>query len=445
MQSSLRPFALVALTLAHIGPAAAAAQAPPAHEPQPSATLPGPLARVLRDYEQAWQRRDAKALAALFAEDGFVLSGGAPPVRGRDAIERHYTGSGGPLALRALAFATEGATGYILGAYGRHAGDPDLGKFTLTLRRGPDARWRIVSDMDNGNGPPAPTAATPYTITDVDTAHGDREFHLLWPEGAPGAVGTEASDKPKLTVYRASAEDANGASVVVCPGGGYGRLAADHEGKQVAEWLNSLGVSAFVLQYRLGPRYHHPAPLQDAQRAIRMVRARASEWAIDPGRVGILGFSAGGHLASTAATHFDDGRADAADPIERQGSRPDFAVLLYPVISLEGAPAHLGSRRNLLGDPADPALVELLSNERQVTARTPPTFLFHTADDPAVPVANSLLFFEALRAKDVSGELHVFAHGKHGVGLAQSDRALSSWPRLCALWLEQEGFFGRRP
>jgi acetyl esterase/lipase len=445
MRPSLRLVALVALTLTPRAPAAAAAQGPPtARQIQPSTTLPAPLARVLRDYEQAWRRKDAKALAALFAEDGFVLSGGTPPVRGRAAIERHYTGSGGPLALRELAFATEGATGYILGGYARHEGGPDVGKFTLTLRRGPDARWLILSDMDNGNGPPLPSASAPYAITDVDTAHGDREFHLLWPDGAPGAVGSEPVDKPKLTVYRASAEDANGAAVVVCPGGGYGRLAADHEGKQVAEWLNSLGVSAFVLQYRLGPRYHHPAPLQDAQRAIRMVRSRASEWAVDPARVGILGFSAGGHLASTAATHWGDGRADAADPIERQGSRPDFAVLAYPVISLEGAAAHVGSRRNLLGEPADPGLVELLSNERQVTPRTPPTFLFHTADDPGVPVANSLLFFGALQAAGVPAELHVFAHGKHGVGLAADDPALSNWPRLCALWMEGRGLLTPR-
>ena len=289
---------------------------------------------------------------------------------------------------------------------------------------------------------PARTQTPPaaaYTMTAVDTAHGDREFHLLWPDGAPGAVGTEAVDKPKITVYRAPADKATGAAVVVCPGGGYQVVAADHEGKQIAEWLNSFGVSAFVLQYRLGPRYRHPVPLQDAQRAIRIVRSRAQEWGVDPKRIGILGFSAGGHLASTAATHFDDGRADAADPVERQGSRPDFAVLCYAVISLYDPPAHSGSRRNLLGDPADPALVQLLSNDRQVTARTPPTFLWHTADDAAVPVASSLLFFEALTKAGVPGELHVFPHGRHGVGLAPGDPALFQWPRLCAVWMEGLG------
>jgi acetyl esterase/lipase len=286
---------------------------------------------------------------------------------------------------------------------------------------------------------------TPYKPTAVDTAHADRPFLLLYPDGAPGALGTEAVDKPKLTLYPAPAATANGAAIVVCPGGGYGVLAADHEGRQVAEWLNSFGVGAYVLQYRLGPRYHHPAPLQDAQRAIRLVRAHAAEWKVDPTRVGILGFSAGGHLASTAATHFDDGDPGAADPVERQGSRPDFAVLAYPVVSLHDPVAHAGSRRNLLGESPDPVLVELLSNERQVTARTPPTFLFHTADDGAVPVANSLLFFEAMQKAGVPGELHVFAHGRHGVGLAKDDPALSQWPRLCELWLRGRSLLDRQP
>ena len=156
------------------------------------------------------------------------------------------------------------------------------------------------------------TAQGSYKMTAVDTAHGDREFLLLWPDGAPGALGSEPVDKPKITLYKADPAHATGAAVVVCPGGGYGVVAADHEGKQVAEWLNSLGVSAFVLQYRLGPRYHHPAPLADAQRAIRLVRAHADEWGVDPSRVGILGFSAGGHLTSTAATHFDAGQPGAA-------------------------------------------------------------------------------------------------------------------------------------
>jgi len=288
---------------------------------------------------------------------------------------------------------------------------------------------------------PSPTPRT-YKSSPVDTAHGDRESVLLWPEGAPGALGADPADKPKLTIYRADPAAANGAAVVVCPGGSYRALASDHEGRQVAQWLNTLGVSAFVLQYRVGPRYHHPVPLQDAQRALRLVRARARELAIDPARVGILGFSAGGHLAATAGTHFDEGRADAADPIERMGSRPDFMVLAYPVMSFVAPFAHGNSRQNLLGESPDPALEAQLSNETQVTPRTPPAFLFHTADDPGVPVENSVVFFEALHKAGVPAELHVFPHGPHGVGLASYDPVLSQWPKLCAAWLRAMGFLG---
>ena len=256
-------------------------------------------------------------------------------------------------------------------------------------------------------------------------------------------MGTEPADRPKITVYLAPPDTATGAAVVVCPGGGYGVLASDHEGRQVAEWLNSLGVSAFVLQYRLGPGYRHPAPLQDAQRAIRMVRARGADWNVAPDRIGILGFSAGGHLASSAATHFDSGDPEAEDPVERAGSRPDFAVLCYPVISLTTVAAHSGSRRNLLGDEPDPDLTWSMSSELQVTPRTPPTFLFHTDDDPGVPVENSLLFFEAMKRAGVPGELHVFAHGRHGVGLAPDDPVLSEWPGLCARWMEGLGLLNR--
>jgi len=289
---------------------------------------------------------------------------------------------------------------------------------------------------------PSPTP-TPYRSNPVDTAHGDREFLLLWPDGAPGALGTAPEDRPKITLYHAPAAAASGAGVVVCPGGGYGTLASDHEGKQVAEWLNSLGVSAFVLQYRVGPRYRHPVPLQDAQRAIRLVRAHAKDFGVDPGRLGILGFSAGGHLAATTGTHFDAGRPGAPDPIDRMGSRPDFMVLAYPVMSMSAAYAHRGSVRNLLGDTPDPQLAEDLSNEKRVTAQTPPAFLFHTADDPGVPVENSLAFAQALHQAGVPVELHVFPKGRHGVGLAPDDPVLSRWPGLCAAWLRAMGFLGR--
>lgn len=291
-----------------------------------------------------------------------------------------------------------------------------------------------------------PTKPTPrsYKSDPVDTAHGDREFLLLWPDGAPGAVGTEPADKPRITAYRAPADSANGAGIVVCPGGGYRNLASDHEGRQVAEWMNSLGVSAFVLQYRVGPRYRHPAPLQDAQRALRLVRSKAKDFGLDGTRVGIIGFSAGGHLASTTGTLFDDGQPAAADPVERMGSRPDFLILAYPVISLGSPFTHKGSLASLLGDSPDPRLVRDLSTETRVTARTPPTFLFQTADDPVVPAENALAFYSALRAAGVPAEMHVFAHGPHGVGLAPQDRALSAWPRLCAAWMSAMGLLRPR-
>ena len=266
------------------------------------------------------------------------------------------------------------------------------------------------------------------------------KVELLWPKGAPGAVGTEETDKPTLTVFQPPADKANGTAVVICPGGGYGHLAKDHEGKQVAEWFNARGVTAFMLLYRLAPRYRHPAPLQDAQRAIRTVRAQAKEWNINPDRVGILGFSAGGHLASTAGTHFDAGKSDAEDPIERISCRPDFLILCYPVITLEAPHAHMGSRKNLLGKDSDDAkLVEHLSNDKQVTDKTPPTFLFHTDADRGVPPENSILFYLALKKAKVPAELHIYEKGPHGIGLAPKDAILGTWPDRLNGWLEGRG------
>ena len=261
----------------------------------------------------------------------------------------------------------------------------------------------------------------------------------LWQNGAPGAKGTLPEDTPSIQFYPASADKATGAAVVVCPGGGYGHLAS-HEGHDVALWLNSIGVSAFVLKYRLGPRYNHPAMIWDVQRALRFVRAKASDWKIDPQRVGVMGFSAGGHLASTAATHFDDGNPQAQDPVDRFSSRPDIAILCYPVITLADPFTHAGSRKNLLGEQPSKELLEFLSNEKQVTAKTPPTFLFHTVDDGAVPVENSTQFAEALRKNRVPFEMHLFEHGRHGVGLATADPALSIWSKLLENWLRGRGF-----
>lgn len=283
--------------------------------------------------------------------------------------------------------------------------------------------------------------AFPLFAYDTRTSPGaEPKVELLWPQGAPGAVGSEDADKPTLTIWQPSADKANGCAVVICPGGGYAHLAVDHEGKQVAEWLNSLGVTAFMLKYRLAPKYKHPAPLLDAQRAIRTVRARSKEWNVDPNRVGIIGFSAGGHLSSTAATHFDDGQADALDPIDKQGCRPTFAILCYPVISFTTPYIHQGSKNNLLGKEADEKLVQNLSNELQVTEKTPPTFLFHTSEDAGVVPENSILFYLALRKAKVPAELHIYEKGKHGVGLAQNDPVLSTWSARCADWLKIHGW-----
>lgn len=261
---------------------------------------------------------------------------------------------------------------------------------------------------------------------------------ILWPDGAPAAVGKEPADIPTVTAFLAPKEKATGAAVIVCPGGGYSHL-ADHEGRPVAEWLNTLGISAFVLKYRFGPRYHHPQPLLDAARAVRTVRARATEWQLDPNRIGVLGFSAGGHLASTLGTHFDAGKVDAADPIERVSSRPDLMILIYPVITMREF-THAGSKRMLLGENAPEDLVKLLSNDEHVTKETPSAFLVHTADDPAVPVENSLRFATALRKARVPVEIHVYEHGPHGFGLGTKDPILSTWPQRCAEWLKMHGF-----
>jgi acetyl esterase/lipase len=265
-----------------------------------------------------------------------------------------------------------------------------------------------------------------------------RKGDPLWPGGAPGALGSADDDIPTLTSYLVPPAKSTGTAVIVCPGGGYLHLAMDHEGDQVARWLNSLGVQSFVLKYRLGPRYHHPIELGDAQRAIRAVRSKAAEYHIQPDRIGIMGFSAGGHLASTAGTHFDAGNPSAADPIDRAGSRPDFLILGYPVISFTTA-AHKGSLRALLGDNPDPQLVTLLSNELQVTAQTPPTFLFHTSADATVPVENSVMFYTALHKAGVPAEMHIYEQGPHGVGLAPTDEALSSWPERLANWMRVRG------
>lgn len=255
---------------------------------------------------------------------------------------------------------------------------------------------------------------------------------LLWADGVPGV---DAEDQPSITACPSMPEIANGAAVLVCPGGGYSFLSNEYEGRFPAEWLNSLGVAAFILNYRIAPKFGHPAPMQDVLRAMRTIRARAGEFGIDPNRIGAWGFSAGAHLAATAGTHFDAGDPTSADPIEGVSSRPDFMILSYPVITMDSSFTHMGSREALLGVNPDDALVEFMSLEKQVKPNTPPTFLFHTDEDPAVPSENSVAFYTALRAQKIPSEMHIYEKGRHGVNLAQFDKVLDNWPELLKRWL----------
>lgn len=264
---------------------------------------------------------------------------------------------------------------------------------------------------------------------------------LLWPEGAPGALGQRPEDRPTLTPYLPKPARATGAAIVVCPGGGYGGL-APHEGHDYALWLNQQGIAAFVLKYRLGSHgYRHPAMLQDAARAVRLVRHRAAEWRVDPHRLGIMGSSAGGHLASTLLTHFEEGDPEAADPIERVSSRPDLGILCYAVITM-GEHTHAGSRRNLLGPNPSPERIRELSNELHVTSHTPPCFLWHTWEDPVVDVENTLQFAQALRRAGVPFALHIYTKGGHGIGLGDKPPFTHPHPWVGELrrWLALQGF-----
>jgi acetyl esterase/lipase len=262
---------------------------------------------------------------------------------------------------------------------------------------------------------------------------------LLWPKGAPGALGVADEDKPSLTAYLPAANPTKTA-VVIAPGGGYQHLSMVREGSDVAAWLNARGVAAFLLKYRLGTKYHNPIELGDAQRAIRMVRAHAAEYGVATDRVGMWGFSAGGHLTATAGTHFDAGNAAAVDAIERESSRPDFLILAYPVITMEAPYVHTGSRMYLLGDAPAQADVDAMSAELHVTAQTPPVFLFSTTDDRTVPIMNSVMFYEALVKAGVPVEMHVFQHGGHGSGLAPANPQLSPWTEMLIKWMRERGY-----
>lgn len=260
----------------------------------------------------------------------------------------------------------------------------------------------------------------------------------LWPGGAPGAQGTEEIDIPAITPFL---PEGNGPApaIVVCPGGGYGGLAMDYEGYEVARWLAENGIAGFVLRYRLGPKYHHPAPLQDALRALRTIRHNAAEWKIDPKRVGILGFSAGGHLTGSAATLYSLDMPTVGDEIDKEVARPDFACLVYPVISMMPPFGHMGSQKNLLGEHPDQSLIALVCLDKQVTPETPPCFIAHTYADQGVPVENATLFLNALRAAKVPAELHIFEQGNHGLGMGRGNAAFAAWPGLFLEWLKTRG------
>jgi acetyl esterase/lipase len=269
---------------------------------------------------------------------------------------------------------------------------------------------------------------------------------LLWPNGAPRATGTAATDKPSITPYPAA--NPNGAAVVVFPGGAYVSLSTAYEGTTPAQWLATKGVSAFVVKYRLGSNgYRHPVEMWDGQRAIRWVRAHASQYHIDTARVGVLGFSAGGHLASTVSTHYDDGNPGAADSVDKQGCRPAFSVLGYPVITMQSSFTHGQSRDNLLGTNPGQVMIDSLSSEKQVNDKTPPAFLFHSSDDGVVPIKNSQAYYDSLMKHHIPASFMKFDHGGHGYGMADgkggavNDAVLHAWCDSSLKWLDKQGFF----
>ena len=262
----------------------------------------------------------------------------------------------------------------------------------------------------------------------------------LWEQSVPNALGSEEKDKPKIIVSFPDAGKSVGTAVVICPGGGYGNLAMDHEGTQIAEWFNSLGITAAILDYRhRGKGYGHPNPMLDVQRAIRIVRANAGAWNIDSAKIGVMGFSAGGHLASTVAVHFG-AHPNPANDIDKVSCRPDFAILCYPVLLSDSVYTHRGSIRNLLGDNPSPELIEFYSSEKQVTDKTPPTFQFSTDEDTGVPAENSIEFYLALRKHKIPAELHIYQKGRHGLGLAKGTAGTETWSDLCRIWLNNNGF-----
>ena len=284
-------------------------------------------------------------------------------------------------------------------------------------------------------------SAAPVPSADIALPHGQIEY--LWPDGAPGAVGTEEQDKPHLEIFGASGPGMHTA-VVVCPGGGYTHLAYEKEGTRIAEWLNLRGITAFVLTYRLGPRYLYPAPILDGYRSVRWVRSHAQQYNIAPDRIGMWGFSAGGHLVGIVGTHFDEGNAQAADPIDRVSDRPDFVISSYGGLTLQAGVAKPTAMSGLIGDHATQELKDEMSPDKHVTAHTPPYFIYATTPDQSVPVLSSVVFYSALVRAGVPAELHIFEEGPHGTALAQNYPALSAWPELLENWLRLNGWIAPR-
>lgn len=271
----------------------------------------------------------------------------------------------------------------------------------------------------------------------------------LWPEGVPGAkpnLGPEKQEnghisnvsEPTLTVYSPAVDRPNGTAVIICPGGGYSYLSIDREGIQYANWLSTLGITPFVLKYRL-KEYGHPAPLQDVLRAVRLIRSRSLEFQIDPTRIGVMGSSAGGHVAASAGTLFDEPAGRTGPALDDTSGRPDFLILMYPVITMDDPFAHTGSRKALLGTEPSPVWLKLLSLEKQVTNATPPTLLIHTQEDKSVPVENSILFYQALTKAGVPAEMYLFEHGTHGMGMKPGLGTASEWPKRAEEWLRNRG------
>jgi acetyl esterase/lipase len=289
----------------------------------------------------------------------------------------------------------------------------------------------------------------------VINANAQTQILKVWPDGIPGSIKSETYFEesivtgdivshyekvtdPSLTVFLPPEEKASGTAVLICPGGGYGMLAFDHEGFAIARWLNSNGIAGIILKYRLPSdmimKDKSVGPLQDAQEAMRIIRRNASQWKVSPHKIGVIGFSAGGHLASTLSTHFSEKVYEVKDTTS---ARPDFSILIYPVVSFDSSFTHEGTRQNLIGDKPSDYTIRYFSNELRINRNTPPAFLVHSADDKVVPVKNSIVYFEGLLRNNIQTEMHIFQKGGHGYGLAINKGTESAWPDLCLRWLKE--------